>query len=663
MLEGGRWSPHGTGVSMKRAIGVVLQVTLLVGLTTAVIGTVPASAVDFPSCTGTSLPANDDGSSEAVIPGFTFNFFNTDYTQLYVNNNGNVTFTGALGAFTPGPIVDGNLPIIAPFWADVDTTGAGSALTTYGTTTFGGHTAFCVSWDGVGYFDGHADKLNSFQLLLVDRSDVGAGDFDIVFNYKNLLWETGDASGGVDGFGGSSARAGYSDGQSNSFELPGSGINGGLLDSNGTTGLINNSTAGAPAGQYVYQVRNGSPEIVAPTITSPDSTTFTEGSQGDFTFISTGNPTPSISSTGTLPDGVLFDNANENGTAALSGTPALGTAGDYPLTITAGNGVLPNATQNFTLTVDLAVSAPNLTLTKSASPDPVQELNPITYTLDVGNNGSGDANDVVVTDTLPAGTTFDSASTTQGSCSYTAPTVTCNLGTLAAFSEGTQTVTIVVQAPNVTADTTITNEASVSASNAATVNASADTQVQVNTGGSIQVEVPPDSTVPLTYTTSTQSSNGAPAVDSVDKTAVSIVVPPGGPGGPLSLEELPCATAPCTGAAASPQRNAGTQAAKAKLVLGGVVFNVVPPPNYPNDTPFRVTLLYDKSLHPTKGPVYYFKPGVTPQEITLPLCGTTPPDDGQPCVLTNARITSGPALIKHDWMVVVRISSDPLMHR
>lgn len=550
---------------MKRAIGVVLQVTLLVGLTTTVIGAVPASAVALQSCTGTSLPANDDGSSEAVSPGFTLNFFGTNYTQLYVNNNGNVTFTGPLGAFTPGPIVNGDLPIIAPFWADVDTS-AGSALTTYGMTTFGEHTAFCVNWDGVGYFDAHTDKLNRFQLLLVDRSDVIAGGFDIVFNYQQLLWETGDASGGADGFGGDSARAGYSDGLSNSFELPGSGINGGLLDSNGTTGLIHNNTAGAPAGQYVYQFRNGS------------------------------------------------------------------------------------------------VSGPHLTLTKSDSPDPVQELNPITYTLDVGNNGSGDANDVVVTDTLPPGTGFYSASTTQGSCSHTATTVTCNLGTLAP-SEVTQTETIVVQAPDVTADTTITNEASVSASNADTVNASAHTQVLVNTGGSIQAQVPPNSTVPLTYTTSTQTSNGAPAVDSVDKTAVSIIVPAGGPGGPLSLEELPCATAPCTGEAASPQQNAGIQAAKASGVLGGVVFNVVPPPGYPNVTPFTVTLLYDKSLHPKKGPVFYFKPDVTPLEIILPLCGTTPPDGGEPCVLTNEKIRSGPALIKGDWRVVVRISSDPRMHR
>ena len=39
-------------------------------------------------------------------------------------------------------------------------------------------------------------------------------------------------------------------------------------------------------------------------------------------------------------------------TATLSGTPAAGTGGAYPITLTAANGILPNATQNFTLTVN-----------------------------------------------------------------------------------------------------------------------------------------------------------------------------------------------------------------------------------------------------------------------------------------------------------------------
>ena len=47
---------------------------------------------------------------------------------------------------------------------------------------------------------------------------------------------------------------------------------------------------------------------------------------------------------------------NDNGTATLAGTPAAGSGGSYSLTLTANNGVLPNGTQTFTLTVD---EAPN----------------------------------------------------------------------------------------------------------------------------------------------------------------------------------------------------------------------------------------------------------------------------------------------------------------
>ncbi|HXT59077.1 MAG TPA: DUF4214 domain-containing protein, partial [Pirellulales bacterium] len=85
-------------------------------------------------------------------------------------------------------------------------------------------------------------------------------------------------------------------------------------------------------------------------LTSPSSTTFTEGSAGAMTITSTGTPTPSLTETGALPAGVTFVD-HGNGTASLSGTPAAGTSGVFTFTITAHNGVGPDATQNFTLTV------------------------------------------------------------------------------------------------------------------------------------------------------------------------------------------------------------------------------------------------------------------------------------------------------------------------
>ena len=93
---------------------------------------------------------------------------------------------------------------------------------------------------------------------------------------------------------------------------------------------------------------DNAPFIYLPTsITSANNTIFIEETASTFTVTATGFPTITFAITGTLPDGVTFDSA----TGILSGTPAVGTSGTYPLTITASNGISPNVTQNFTLTV------------------------------------------------------------------------------------------------------------------------------------------------------------------------------------------------------------------------------------------------------------------------------------------------------------------------
>ena len=64
---------------------------------------------------------------------------------------------------------------------------------------------------------------------------------------------------------------------------------------------------------------------------------------------------------------------------------------------------------------------------------------------------------MVLTDPLPAGVTFVSATPSQGTCSQVAGTVTCPLGTIA--SGANATVSVVVTP---TTDGTLTNTASVS---------------------------------------------------------------------------------------------------------------------------------------------------------------------------------------------------------
>ena len=89
---------------------------------------------------------------------------------------------------------------------------------------------------------------------------------------------------------------------------------------------------------------------VPSAITSVAATTFQVGKKGSFTVSATGLPVPDLSVAGALPAGILFADKG-NGTATLSGTAAVGAGGSYPITIEASNGVLPNAVQSFTLTV------------------------------------------------------------------------------------------------------------------------------------------------------------------------------------------------------------------------------------------------------------------------------------------------------------------------
>lgn len=204
-----------------------------------------------PGFDGQVLPATDDGSSGPVQLGFTLNFYGRSFSLAYINNNGNVTLDNPLSSFTPFELQRSSRAILAPFFADVDTTSTGRV--TYGPGTLNGRPAFGISWVDVGYYPGGTDKVNRFQLILVNRADTGAGNFDIEFNYERIDWDTGSASGMQ------AARAGWSNGSrlpGTSFELPGSGVVGTFLDSNRAKGLVHHSFNSSQLGHYVFAVRN-----------------------------------------------------------------------------------------------------------------------------------------------------------------------------------------------------------------------------------------------------------------------------------------------------------------------------------------------------------------------------------------------------------------------
>jgi len=89
----------------------------------------------------------------------------------------------------------------------------------------------------------------------------------------------------------------------------------------------------------------------------------------------------------------------------------------------------------------------------------------ITYQVVVTNGGPDDAANVVLSDPLPAHTTFVSASVTQGTAAFDGTTVTVNFGTILAFESAGLTLKLKVDS-DTASGTTITNTANASSSSA-----------------------------------------------------------------------------------------------------------------------------------------------------------------------------------------------------
>jgi len=155
-------------------------------------------------------------------------------------------------------------------------------------------------------------------------------------------------------------------------------------------------------------------------------------------------------------------------------------------------------------------------VTKSDSPDPVLAGAVLTYTVTAKNNGPSGATGVVVTDALPAGVTYLSASPSQGSCLQNAGTVSCSLGPL--VNGATATVTIQVspqQAGQLSNQASITgNESDPNSANntsppvTTTVSPAADLSV-TKTDSPDPVHVGQ----PLTYTIVVSNNGPSPAMN------------------------------------------------------------------------------------------------------------------------------------------------------
>jgi uncharacterized repeat protein (TIGR01451 family) len=89
-----------------------------------------------------------------------------------------------------------------------------------------------------------------------------------------------------------------------------------------------------------------------------------------------------------------------------------------------------------------AVGSTDLSLTKADTADPVTVGDTFGYVITVKNEGTNDAGDVMVTDTLPSQVTYVSATPSAGTCQKSGSKVTCDLGQLNATASASVTITV-----------------------------------------------------------------------------------------------------------------------------------------------------------------------------------------------------------------------------
>jgi len=288
-----------------------------------------------------AMQPNDDGSTGLIPIPFTFNLYGQAYTSLYINNNGNLTFTGPLSTFSATAFPSVGNAIVAPFWADVDTrNGNGQVL--YKITP----TAVYVNWVEVGYYAFHGDKLNTFQLIITNGSDPVIDGGNVAFCYQNMDWTTGDASQGINGFGGVPATCGANKGDGlayfliSRFDHAGNDFDGALGNPDGIDWLDYKS--------FAFDASNGGniPPIPEGIASCDTFKICALGDSADFSinFLS---PETNQSTTITYTNGgltTLQQLSNTPGNTAniiLRAVGSLATMGTYNITVTATDNNLP----------------------------------------------------------------------------------------------------------------------------------------------------------------------------------------------------------------------------------------------------------------------------------------------------------------------------------
>ncbi|KAM3592095.1 uncharacterized protein V6R79_012511 [Siganus canaliculatus] len=233
----------------------ILFSVLVLGLLRAVTSQGPPPGHFYP-IDGQSSSITDDGSSPLITLEQPLMFFGTSYNQIYVNNNGLLSFVTAVPNFLPEtfPLFEDD-DIIAPLWSDFNVIDGGQITYNqyidgsvllqatqdinayFPELSFNAESVFVASWYKVPYFGNNVTET-TFQGVLIS----GGGYSFVLLNYGSIA-ETDN-----------SVEAGYDTIMSIHSESITSSVSGSVTGPN--SGLSLGSNVGV-AGRWVFRIDNG----------------------------------------------------------------------------------------------------------------------------------------------------------------------------------------------------------------------------------------------------------------------------------------------------------------------------------------------------------------------------------------------------------------------
>lgn len=335
-----------------------------------------------PALTATSVDDGWASASPFALP-FPFCFYGNTYTQVWMNNNGNISFNGGISAFSSSAFPSVGNTMIAAFWADFYLTNGGSMHATITPT------AAIFNWVSLGYYSNQNDKLNTCQIVITNGTDPLIVGGNTAIHFADMQWTTGSASGGVNGFAGTPATVGANSGngtdflQIGRFDHAGTDYDGPIGSNDGVSWLDNKSfffdfcATGniAPiALQTAYcdtiQICNTGVEQIVFPFTSPENNQLTHVYVDSTTLLNY-----------TTQDSIV----SPNGSITVNVNGALETLGVHTLTISAVDDFSTPDTTTITYYIEIVDGSSFFT------PEPIVSFNPGCAPVNFSVSGTWDS--------------------------------------------------------------------------------------------------------------------------------------------------------------------------------------------------------------------------------------------------------------------------------